>query len=484
MQRRLWLVGASVVAFALVLLLGRLAAAPTYSLLYAGLDPASAGTLVENLDQKGIAYEVRGGNIYVDSAERDRLRLTLAGEGLPDKGGAGYELLDQLTGFGTTAQMFDAAYWRAKEGELARTIVASPAVQKARVHLSNQVTSPFQSTGSMSASVAITPLGGSIEMDQAEAIRHLIAAAVSGLDADDVSVIDSRTGLIAADQTQARVAPSDQLKSRVERMLEARVGPGNAFVELSIERVTETETIVERHVDPESRVLVQSESEESSSRSQNQASDVTVASNIPDGDAAQDDQSEAQNNQTRESASYEVSETQREILREAGAIKRLSVAVLVNAVPQVDGSTQPRSEEELQVLYDLVAAAVGLDTTRGDSLTLKSLAFEPVMLSGSIAETSWIQFGPIDTMRLIQMTLLALVVLAIFVFVLRPILLGRAEDERDGLPLPEMGLAIDGPATALDPPLDPVDRLRSLVNDRQSDSVEILKSWLEDRRRG
>jgi len=57
--------------------------------------------------------------------------MTLAAEGLPAAGAAGYELLDQLSGFGTTAQMFDAAYWRAKEGELARTILSIPEVRAA-----------------------------------------------------------------------------------------------------------------------------------------------------------------------------------------------------------------------------------------------------------------------------------------------------------------------------------------------------------------
>ena len=52
--------------------------------------------------------------------------MALAAKGLPAGGPAGYEILDNLSGFGTTSQMFDAAYWRAKEGELARTITGSP----------------------------------------------------------------------------------------------------------------------------------------------------------------------------------------------------------------------------------------------------------------------------------------------------------------------------------------------------------------------
>ena len=72
----------------------------------------------------------------MDAAQRDLLRNELAAGGLPASNGDGYELLDSMSGFGTTAQMFDAAYWRAKEGELARTILANPDVRAARVHIS------------------------------------------------------------------------------------------------------------------------------------------------------------------------------------------------------------------------------------------------------------------------------------------------------------------------------------------------------------
>ena len=133
MRRRVVIVVATVAMFAAVLSLSRLASTPGMALLYSGLDPAAAGEVVAALEQRGVAYQVQGGAIQVPEGQRDELRMTLAAEGLPAAGAAGYELLDQLSGFGTTAQMFDAAYWRAKEGELARTLLAIPQVRAARV---------------------------------------------------------------------------------------------------------------------------------------------------------------------------------------------------------------------------------------------------------------------------------------------------------------------------------------------------------------
>ena len=109
MRRRTAVVLAVVAVLVAVLGLARMAATPSMKLLYAGLENGAAGDVVRSLEQRGITYEVRGGSIYVPDATRDELRMTLASEGLPTNGGRGYELLDSLTGFGTTSQMFDAA---------------------------------------------------------------------------------------------------------------------------------------------------------------------------------------------------------------------------------------------------------------------------------------------------------------------------------------------------------------------------------------
>lgn len=137
-RQRLTAIFSTLAVFAAILMIARLAAAPSMALLYNGLEPGAAGEVVRALEQRGVAHDVRAGAIYVDSKERDQLRLTLASEGLPANGTKGYELLDSLSGFGTTAQMFDAAYWRAKEGELARTIAGSSQITSARAHFADK----------------------------------------------------------------------------------------------------------------------------------------------------------------------------------------------------------------------------------------------------------------------------------------------------------------------------------------------------------
>ena len=346
-RRRLAIGMGLVLMIVTVVVMARLAARPGMSLLYAGLEGPAAGEVMAALDQRSVMYDIRGDAIYVPSADRDALRLSLAGEGLPDNGTRGYELLDSLTGFGTTSQMFDAAYWRAKEGELARTSVANPQISHARVHIANVSNGPFGTGFEPSASVSVTHSGMPLTPMQANAVRFLVASAVAGLAPENVTVIDANGSLISSSEVENSAAVADgksqMLRERVLRMLEARVGPGNAVVEVSVETVTETESYRERRFDPEGRVAVSSDIEERSDNSTDLGGEVTVASNLPDGEAANAAQNNATSNSTRERVNYEVSESEREILRSPGDIRRLTVAVLVNGVQTTMGCSTRRA---------------------------------------------------------------------------------------------------------------------------------------------
>ena len=512
LRRRIVIIGATVAMFAAVLALGRIAGQADMALLYAGLEPASAGEVVAALDQRGVAYEVRGDAIFVDVALRDSLRMALASEGLPTAGGDGYELLDTLSGFGTTSQMFDAAYWRAKEGELARTLLAMPQIKAARVHLASAPTRTFQPDAQATASVTLTTTGGTLSEAQARAIRHLVASAVSGMTPDAVQIIDTVAGLIGG-QDDGAIAGTDaaersaQIKGKVERLLAARVGLDKAVVEVSVDLVQDRESVTERTFDPQGRVAISSETEERSDSATEPGGEVTVASNLPEGDAANGAQGQSQSSETRERVNYEVSETQREVLRPPGGIRRMTVAVMVDGVVAIaaDGtrSWTPRPDEELAALRELVASAVGLDEARGDVLTLKNMEFQELpALDGSMVSAGILpMMASLDLMTLIQTAVLAVVALVLGLFVIRPILTSA---NRRALAPPEPTLALPPAAGFGDPALegevdgglvfdgygtsvaqdgasegDPATRLRRLIEERQTESIEILRGWME-----
>ncbi len=512
LARRAVIVGATLAMFLAVLGLARLAGQTNMALLYSGLDPAAAGQVVAALDQQGVKSEIRGDSIYVDQALRDTLRMKLAAQGLPETAGTGYELLDSLSGFGTTSQMFDAAYWRAKEGELARTILALPSVKAARVHIAEAPTQVFQSKTKPSASVTVTTRGGALTAEQALAIRHLVAGAIAGMQPDDVAVIDSAYGLIASEGDAA--APSTagdtkaaEIKANVEHLLAARVGPNAAVVEVTVAVVTDREEVNERTLDPQGKVAISSETQDKSGSSTGNDGAVTVASNLPTGAGAAGGSNQSQNTDKSERLNFDVSETTRQVIKLPGAVAKLSVAVLVDQekIVAADGSItfQPRSDAELATLKELVASAVGLNPDRGDVLTLKSLPFQQPAAEGTLAEAGFAPFlGPIDLMSVLQLVVLALVALVMGLFVLRPILLSsnralpRLAASALPLSLPRTTAnaqvltgeiddsegvdqsAIAAPALA-DTAGEAIARLRHLIEDRQAESIEILRSWME-----
>jgi flagellar M-ring protein FliF len=202
-----------------------------------------------------------------------------------------------------------------------------------------------------------------------------------------------------------------------------------------------------------------------------------------------------------------VSETQREILRIPGAVKRISVAVLVNDVSTQndagESSVTPRPDEELEDLRVLVASAVGFDADRGDEITIRSMPFVALPLAGTDAGGGAVPATPLDIMQLVQTGVLALVALVLGLFVVRPILTSNRPtpallDSSGGgvagaLTGPN-GTIIDGianapsnqttstdaPVTSLEPSDDPVERLRGLIEDRRDEAIQVLQSWIDE----
>ncbi|MEP5154608.1 flagellar basal-body MS-ring/collar protein FliF [Planktotalea sp.] len=503
-----------------LVVLVRMATQPSMSLLYSGLEAPQAGDVVRALEQRGEAYEIKGGTIFVPHQRRDELRMTLASEGLPANNTKGYELLDSLSGFGTTSQMFDAAYLRAKEGELARTIVSSAQISMARVHIAQAKGSAFGRQKPGSASVFITSAGAGIDQAQAKALRYLVSSAVAGVTADNVSIVDEKGGLIGAPDTHEISNNADSLanslKSKVERLLEARVGAGNAIVELHLDTVLQSEQITERLVDPESRVIISTDNEERSDTAEGSGNaGVTVASNLPDGEATGQENSKSNANETRERINYEVSETQREIIKAPGAIKKLSVAVLVNGTEDVNtpGSLLPRGETELAQLTALVQSAIGFDENRGDIISVQSMTFTPQIPLGTGPVTPPLFNLSLDLMMLLQMAILAIVGIVIALLVVRPILTGSQNatlptlaapmPDREGNAIlsgeidygegPEVVKTINGDSNIV-PRTDkedqekldvdnPIQKLRDMIENRQEDTVEILRQWLDQKER-
>src|SRR6202050_5073149 len=173
--------------------------APQMTPLFTDLTYEDSAAIVKELERQGIPYELRNdGNVVMVAKDRvARLRMTLAGEGLPKGGGIGYEIFDKSDALGTTSFVQNVNNLRALEGELARTIRALDRVQAARVHLVMPERPLFSRDKIEPSASIVLKVRGALEPQQVRAIRHLVASAVNGLKPQRVSIVDEAGRLLA-----------------------------------------------------------------------------------------------------------------------------------------------------------------------------------------------------------------------------------------------------------------------------------------------
>ena len=461
------------------------------ALLYSGLQASYAGEIIDELEQRGIDYEIRGEAIFIPQSKRDEVRFDLARQGLPKQSVQGYELLDDVNGFSVTSEMYNAAYWRAKEGELTRTILAVPGVSSARVHIGASLRSGFsRSAPAQTASVTLTT-SHHLTADQAEAIQYMVALAISGLKPEDVAVIDPEKGLLAGPNVDKMEMPSVvansesmALEQKIMRLLEARVGPGNARVSVSVDVNRQRQVISEKTIDPQSRVIrsrTSNDVSETSSAANGGA--ISASSNLPQAAGEGAGNSSTLKNST-ESVAYEFNEKRTEVEMLPGDIQRISVAVLLNrdalGITDGTGDIEAASRQVISNFENLILTGAGLDQSRGDSLTVELMPFQapPVqelITAPSMVETlisNYVWSG-------LQAILLGIVVIVLALGVVRPLLSPKPAQPAAMQAPGNDTLAIGGPAQP-----DPFHYLSDYTKERQDDTAALLQSWLEEDMKG
>lgn len=462
------------------------------TLLYSGLEPVHAGEIIQELEQSGVPYEIRGEAIFVPQGKRDAIRFTLAQQGLPRPSVQGYELLDEVNGFSVTSEMYNAAYWRAKEGELTRTILAIPGVTSARVHIGANLRSGFsRSQPQQTASVTLTT-ARDMTPGQAEAIQYMVALAVAGLSADDVAVIDPVKGILAgpkANRTEepalAAASQASLLEEKILSLLEPRVGIGNARVSATVDVSRQRQLTSAVTFDPNSRVIRNRTTNDTSGTSAGGAGGgMTVASNLPQGNAGGG--STSTNKNSTETVSYEINETRTEVETLPGEIQRISIAVLLNAQALGIDLTAPDAatlQQQMAADFEkLVASAAGIDTARGDTISIELMPFQPVPADDLVQAPGLMeQLMERYFWSGLQALVLGLVVIVLGVGVVRPMLVQK----------PKGALAAGGAgggagaAGGTGEEDDPFAYLKNYASERQDETAALLQRWIsEDQQSG
>lgn len=414
--------------------------------LFTDLSMEDSGAIMKDLDRQAIDYKLKndGAIIMVPKEQVARLRMKLAEAGLPKGGGVGYEIFDKSDALGATSFIQNINHLRALEGELARTIRGIDRVQAARVHLVLPERPLFSRDKAEATASIVLKVRGQLEPSQVRAIRHLVATAVNGLKPERVSVIDE-TGRLLADGAspdnalggggsadERKTAYENRLRDQVESIVSSVVGPGHARVQLTadfdLNRITETSD----KYDPDGRVVRSSQTreEQSSSNDGKEGGPVSVAGQLPgtSADGNSTPTAKDQSKKTEEIVNYEISHTTKTEIVEAGRVKRISAAVLVDGRYEKNAKGemvyQPRSKEEIDRIAALVRTAVGFDAKRGDQIEVVNLRFADTTPMAFDTPTGWdkyLQFTKDDIMGFAEKGVMVLLGLLVLLMVVRPL---------------------------------------------------------------
>lgn len=362
--RRFLTMGIGLGAVGLVLLVSQWASAPTWVPVISNAPLESTGAITDQLDQAGIAYRLARGGLDIEVAATDvaRARVALARSGLPAAGRPGMEIFDKPA-YAMTDFTQRINYRRALEGELERTIGKMRGIESAQVHLAIQETSSFRAAATpREASVVLKLRGGETPAgDIVRGISQLVASSVDGLQNENVTVLDESGRLLSAAseagsalgltsrQLTAQQEVEERLKAKAEALVGQIVGAGNARVQVSATLNFDQLQRTIQSVDPERQV----------------ASTEQKAEIIPGAQGGAGSSNTA--------TTFENSRSTEVYASSVGAVKRLTVAVLLNATP--DSGRPPLATDMAQRVETLVRSAVGFDSTRGDQVSVVSVPF-------------------------------------------------------------------------------------------------------------
>jgi flagellar M-ring protein FliF len=432
-----------------------------YSLLFANMEPQDLSEVMQTLDAQQVPYEINEatGALMVPQERVHKLRLSLAAEGYPKQAPSGYQILDVDQGFGISQFRETKRYQRAIEGELAKSVGSINSVDSARVLLGMPEKTVFvRKQKEPTASVTVKLHSGrSLSDEQVSAIVYLVSSSVPNMKPKGVTVVDQNGNLLTQDDNSGMMNVSlkqleytrqveNTLSDRIVRLL-APVAGGlhkvRAQVTAELDFTQQEQTRENYEPDPDA---VRSEQAIREINRENGPAGVPGAlTNQPPraGIAPEEGYDPGQdpnlkNSKEKTTKNYEIDRTVSHIKNSVGNIRRLSVAVVIDDKVSVGDNGEitrtPYTQEEIERYRSLVSDATGLDTARGDTLSIVNASFVEEQTDDyeppPIWEESWFW-------TLVKQVLAGLAVLIIIFGVIRPMIRDLSKHEEIKLEYPE-----------------------------------------------
>ena len=433
-QRNLVLSAVLAAIVAAIIVVALWSSTQNYRPLYSQQERFDTGEIISVLETEGIPYRLQeaNGQVLVAEGEVARIRMLLAAKGVKAKLPTGFESLKDDSSLGTSQFMETARYRHGLEGELVRTIIALNAVSNARVHLAipRQTLFVRQNSEAPSASVMVElKPGEDLKTEQVEAIINLVIGSVTGMKAENVSVVDQYGRLLSAEIGDSEVGKVNanyldyqknfekQVIQRAADMLTPIVGPSNFRVQvaadLDFSRTKETQEIVD------SNPVVRSEHSIQNNSVDKIALGVpgSLSNKPPVAEDADTSDSKNTNERSEVNRQYALGSSVRQTQYQQGQLKKLTVSVLLNSAAAPNGTAW--TEAEKQQITTMVSDAVGITAVRGDNLSLISFNFTPIEIETPPA-IPWWQDPTIQ--QPIRYVIGGILGLSMIFFVLRPLI--------------------------------------------------------------
>lgn len=430
-QQKMMIGGIAIVTVVLLGVLVSFLNSPTYTAIYSNLAQEDAAKVIEHLNSKKILYKVEddGSTITVPADVVYETRLELASKGIPNSGILGYEIFDKNT-MGMSEFMQKLNYKRALEGELSRTIVQQDGIEAARVHIVTPEKSIFKSDqNAATASIVLKLSTSSLSQENVNAIVNLVASSVEGLSRNNITLLDTNGRLLSqqTDEDDFGVSTNKQyeikqsienyLVKKAQGVLDNILGYGNAIVQVNAELNFDQVERTMEDFDPERQVAV---------------SEQTIKTENIGATYADTSAQQSQNT----TVNYEISKSIEKVIEGTGNIKRLTVATVINdevkkitAEDKVETTHQPRSEEQIKKLEQIIRNAVGVDNGRGDEFSIVNIYFDNGINAEGMEESAGSQQTPFGSMdKMINLVLIVTAIIASLVLLLK--LMKRLKSEK------------------------------------------------------
>lgn len=491
------IIGLTIIAFLIgVVMLSYWAMKPSYSVLFSNLGSDDAASIVSKLKEQNVPYRLKGSSVIeVPSNKVYETRLQMASEGLPSGGAVGFEIFDQ-GGLGVSEFTQKLNYRRALEGELSRTISQLSEIQGARVHIVIPEPSLYEEGEEPStASVVLkTRTGSRLAPSQVQAVIHLVASSIEGLKPDNVTILDTNGNLLSEavgdsgtyvqaglskNQIEAQGSYESKLEKSIQTMLERVLGINKSVVRVSAELdFTQKRTDSEIYESSEEPVIrsEQTTKEKYLGEGSSASGVPGVDSNIPTYPSEETGGTSSSYSKTDSVKNYEVTKHLEHEIEPPGALKKLSVAVIIDSAAT--------EKIQTEIIKEAVGAAAGIDENRGDVLTLNSVPFDTSWAEKEAEEIE--AFQKQELYKNVGKIAAVVILLVVAVFIFLKILSGAKKKEGAlGFAPPITGM----PLAVREEELTPEEQekrgikkeVKRIAKEKPNEVAQLLKAWLSSK---